>query len=152
MSLLQLDGSFNQPRFSNGFLDGQENHSSEMNGDFEPGQFRASCPSWSPLIHCIWVCRVKWSQFVQWENLKKRYNIGNVGRTASMNILTLFESRYTLKGRYNIGNVGRTASMSMLTLFESRYTLKGRYNIGNVGRTASMNMLTLFESRYTLTL
>ena len=40
-------------------------------------------------------------------------------------LLTLFESRYTLKGRYNIGNVGQTASMSMLTLFESRYTLKG---------------------------
>ena len=39
-------------------------------------------------------------------------------------MLTLFESRYTLKGRYNIGNVGKTASMSMLTLFESRYTLK----------------------------
>ena len=48
-------------------------------------------------------------------------------------LLTLFESRYTLKGRYNIGYVGKTASMSMLTLFESRYTLKGRYNIGYVG-------------------
>ena len=47
------------------------------------------------------------------------------------------ESRFTMKGMYNIGNVGKTASMSMLTLFESRYTLKGRYNIGNVGRTAS---------------
>ena len=58
-----------------------------------------------------------------------------------MSMLTLFESRYTLKGRYNIGNVGKTASMSMLTLFESRYTLKGRYNIGNVGKTASMSML-----------
>ena len=56
-------------------------------------------------------------------------NIGNVGKTASMSMLTLFESRYTLKGRYSIGNVGKTASMSMLTLFESRYTLKGRYNI-----------------------
>ena len=67
-----------------------------------------------------------------------------------MSMLTLFESRYTLKGRYNIGNVGKTASMSMLTLFESRYTLKGRYNIGNVGKTASMSMLTLFESGYTL--
>ena len=60
-----------------------------------------------------------------------------------------------MKGRYNIGNVGKTASMSMLvTLFESRYTLKGRYNIGNVGKTASMStctcMLTLFESRYTV--
>ena len=33
-----------------------------------------------------------------------------------MSMLTLFESRYTLKGRYNIGNVGKTASMSMLTL------------------------------------
>ena len=54
-----------------------------------------------------------------------------------------------IKGRYNIGNVGITASMSMLTLFESRYTLKGRYNIGNVGKTASMSMLTLFESGYT---
>ena len=63
-------------------------------------------------------------------------------------MLTLLESRYTLKGRYNIGNVGKTASMSMLTLLESRYTLKGRYNIGNVGKTASMSMLTLFESRY----
>ena len=41
-----------------------------------------------------------------------------------MSMLTLFESRYTLKGRYNIGNVGKTASMSMLTLFESRYTFK----------------------------
>ena len=29
-------------------------------------------------------------------------------------MLTLFESRYTLKGRYNIGNVGKTASTSML--------------------------------------
>ena len=69
-----------------------------------------------------------------------------------MSVLTLFESRYTLKGRYNIGNVGKTAStcVSMLTLFESRYTLKGRYNIGNVGQTASTSMLTLFESRYTL--
>ena len=55
-----------------------------------------------------------------------------------------------IKGTYSIGNVGKTASMSMLTLFESRYTLKGRYNIGNVGKTASMSMLTLFESRYTL--
>ena len=56
-----------------------------------------------------------------------------------------------LKRRYNIGNVGRTASVSMLTLFESRYALKGRYNIGNVGKTASVSMLTLFESRYALT-
>ena len=82
--------------------------------------------------------------------LKARYNIGNVGQTASMSMHTLFESRYTLKGRYNIGNVGQTASMSMLTLFESRYTLKARYSIGNVGQTASMSMLTLFESRHTL--
>ena len=52
-----------------------------------------------------------------------------------------------LKGMYNIGNVGKTASMGMLTLFESRYTLKGKYNIGNVGKTASVSMLTLFESR-----
>ena len=50
-----------------------------------------------------------------------------------MSMLTLSESRYTLKGMYNIGHVGKTASMSMLTLFESRYTLKGRYNIGHVG-------------------
>ena len=49
-------------------------------------------------------------------------------------MITHYESRYTLKGRYNIGNVGQTASMSMLTLFESRYTLKGRYNIGNVAK------------------
>ena len=46
----------------------------------------------------------------------------------------MLKSRY-----YDIGNVGKTASMSMLTLFESRYTLKGRYNIGNVGKTASMS-------------
>ena len=58
--------------------------------------------------------------------------IGNVGKTASMSMLALFESRYTLKGRYNIGHVGKTASMSMLALFESKYTLKGRYNIGHV--------------------
>ena len=51
-----------------------------------------------------------------------------------MNMLTLFESRYTLKGRYSIGYVGQTASMSMLTLFESRYTLKGRYSIGYVAK------------------
>ena len=84
--------------------------------------------------------------------LKGRYNIGNVGKTASTSMLTLFESRYTLKGRYSIvGNVGKTASTSMLTLFESRYTLKGMFNIvGNVGKTASTSMLTLFESRYTL--
>ena len=80
-----------------------------------------------------------------WLGLKERYSIGNVGQTASMSMLTLFESRYTLKGRYNIGNVGQTASMSMLTLFESRYTLKERYNICNAGQTASMSMLTLFE-------
>ena len=43
----------------------------------------------------------------------------------------------SLKGRYNIGNIGKTASMSMLILFESRYTFKGRYNIGNVGKTVS---------------
>ena len=73
-------------------------------------------------------------------------NIGNVDKTASMSMLTLFEPRYTLKGRYNIGNVGKTDYMSMVTLFEPRYTLKGRYSIGNVGKTASMSMLTLFES------
>ena len=39
-----------------------------------------------------------------------------------------------------------SASMSMLNLFESRYTLNGRYSIGNVGKTASMSMLILFES------
>ena len=64
-----------------------------------------------------------------------------------MGMLTLFESRYILKGRYNIGNVGNTASIGMLTLFESRYTLKGRYIIGNVDQTASMSMFAFFESR-----
>ena len=58
-------------------------------------------------------------------------------------MLTLFESRYTLKGRYNIGNVGKTASMSVLTLFESRYTLKGRYNIDNVGKTVFLRVCLL---------
>ena len=61
-----------------------------------------------------------------------RYNISDVGKTASMSMLTLFESRYTLKGRYSIGHAGKTASMSMLTLFESGYTLKERYNISDV--------------------
>ena len=60
-----------------------------------------------------------------------------------MSMLALYESRYTLKGRYNISNVGKTASMSMLALFESRYALKGRYNIGNVGKTASMSICLL---------
>ena len=88
-------------------------------------------PSWYCVcVGCLAVCELPAVMF---------------GKTASMRMLTLFESRYTLKGRYNIGNVGKTASMSMLTLFESRYTLKGRYNIGNVGKTASMSMLTLFE-------
>ena len=53
-------------------------------------------------------------------------------------MLTLFESRYTLKGRYNIGNVGQTASMRMLTLFESRYILKTMHNIGKVSVNASI--------------
>ena len=60
----------------------------------------------------------------------------------------LHEAVSTITERYNIGNVGKTASMSMFTPFELRYTLKGRYNIGNVGKPASMSMLTLFESRY----
>ena len=39
-----------------------------------------------------------------------------------MSMLTLFESIYTLEGRYNIGNVGQTATIhvGMLTLFELR--------------------------------
>ena len=49
----------------------------------------------------------------------ERYTIGNIGRNASMSMLTLFEIR-------------RNALKSMPSLFESRYTLKGRYNIGNV--------------------
>ena len=45
-----------------------------------------------------------------------------------MSMLTLFESIYTLKGRYNIGNVGKAASMSrpLLYFFESRYTLNNQ--------------------------
>ena len=70
-------------------------------------------------------------------------SIGYVDKTAYSLWIKIY-----IKGRYNIGNVGKTASMSMLTVFESRYTLKGRYNIGNVGKTAHMS--TLFESRYTL--
>ena len=54
---------------------------------------------------------------------------------------------FGLNGMYNIGHVVKPASLSVLTLFESRYTLKERYNIGNVGKTVSMSMLTLFESR-----
>ena len=34
-----------------------------------------------------------------------------------------------IKGRFSIGYIGKSASMGMLTLFESRYTLKGRYSI-----------------------
>ena len=64
-------------------------------------------------------------------------------------MLTLFESRYTLKGRYNIGNVGKTASMSTLTLSESRYALKGRYNIG---KTDSMSTVRLLSPNHTVTL
>ena len=39
-----------------------------------------------------------------------------------------------LRETRSVDNIGKTVSMSMLTLFESRYTLKGRYNIGNVGK------------------
>ena len=39
-----------------------------------------------------------------------------LSKTASLSTLTLFESIYTLKGRYNIGNIGKTASLSMLIL------------------------------------
>ena len=94
----------------------------------------------------LWVRLLSLNQDIH----KGRYNIGNVGKTASMSTLTLFMNQDIHKGRYNIGNVGKTASMSMLTLFESRYTLKGRYSIDNVGKTASMSVLTLFESRYTI--
>ena len=82
-----------------------------------------------------WVCLLSLNQDIHWRERTAlvMYSIGNVGKTASMSMLTLFESRYTLKGRYNICNVDKTASMSMLTLFESRYTLKGTYSIGNVG-------------------
>ena len=37
-----------------------------------------------------------------------------------MSMFILFESRYALKERYNIGNVGKTASKNIFTLFESR--------------------------------
>ena len=57
---------------------------------------------------------------------------------ASVSMLILFESRYTLNGRYNIGNVGQTASTSVFTLFESRYTFKGRYNIA--GKTTCIRV------------
>ena len=40
-----------------------------------------------------------------------------------MSMLTLFESIYTLKGRYNIGNVGQTDAITMLTLIKSIYKL-----------------------------
>ena len=83
----------------------------------------------------LWVYLLSLNQ----DTLKKRYNIGNAGKTASMSMLALFESKYTLKERYNIGNVGKTDFIGMLTLFESR--LKGRYCISNVGKTASMGVL-----------
>ena len=39
----------------------------------------------------------------------------------------------------NVGIKGKTAaSMSMLTLFESRYTLKGRYNIATLVMLAKL--------------
>ena len=79
-----------------------------------------------------WVC---FTLFESGYTLKGRYNIGSVGKTASIWVCSISLNQwYTLKGRHNIGNVGKTASMSMLTLFESIYTLKGRYNIGNVGK------------------
>ena len=59
-------------------------------------------------------------------------------------MLTLFESRYTLKGRYNIGNVGKTASMSMPTLFESRYTLYMKTT--NMWNTLQSDLLFLMWS------
>ena len=40
-------------------------------------------------------------------NIKNMFNFQN----AFIRMLTLFESIYTLKGRYNIGNVGQTASI-----------------------------------------
>ena len=66
-------------------------------------------------------------------------SIGNVGKTASISMFILFESRHALKGSYSIGNAGKTASMSKLTLF----ALKGSYNIGDVGNTASMSICLL---------
>ena len=110
-------------------------------GPFKEKVMFAKLLLWVWLLYCNQDVGLHLNQDIHW-------SIGNVGKTASMSMLTLFKSRYTLKGRYSIGNVGKTASMSVLTLFESRYTLKGRYNIGNVGKTASMSMLALWIKIY----
>ena len=44
----------------------------------------------------LWVCLLSMNQDIHW---REGNNIGNVGKTDSMSMLTLFESRYTLKGR-----------------------------------------------------
>ena len=89
----------------------------------------------------LWVCLLSLNQDIHWREGTTLVMLAKLLLWVCFN--TLFESRYTLKGSYNIGNVGKTASiMSGLTLFEARYTLKGRYGIGNVGKTASMSMLT----------
>ena len=87
-----------------------------------------------------------WLKITPLNSSKMGYPFCHIGKTISVSMLTLFESRYALKGRYNIGNVGKTVSMSMLTLFELRYTLKERYSIGNVGQTVSIGMLTFYQS------
>ena len=96
--------------------------------------------------------------------LKGRYIIGNVGKTASMSMLTLFESRegtslvilaklllWVCLLSLNQGKVQHWSCWQNC-FYEYAYFLwinwaSMRYSIGNVGRTASMSMLTLFESR-----
>ena len=76
--------------------------------------------------------------------LKATFNMVNVGKTDSMSMLTVFESRYTQ------GEGATLVMLAKLLLFSLNQDIhKGRYNIGNVGKTDSMIMLTLFESRYT---
>ena len=73
----------------------------------------------------LWVCLLS--------ALKGRYNIGNVGNFfyEYASVLSLNQDIHWREGTTLV--MLATASMSMLTLFESRYTLKGRYSIGNVG-------------------
>ena len=101
----------------------------------------------------LWVCLLSVNQDIHWREGTTLVMLAKLLLHVWVCLLSVNQDIHcTLKGRYNIGNVCKTASMSMLTLFESRYTLKGRYSIGNVCKTAStcMSMLTLCESRYTL--
>ena len=47
----------------------------------------------------LWACLLSLNQYIHW---REGTTLAMVYKTASMSMLTLFESRYTLKGMYNI--------------------------------------------------